>query len=112
MAGFFGGVMNSIILSITSDLIDYKRRGMAMGFLATAFSAASIMGVPFSIFLSQSLVWYAPFIFLALLCLVILVGIYRYVPSINQHLTEKPMQHVPRTTFWQPVVSVLQSVCS
>ena len=109
MAGFFGGVMNSIILSITSDLIDYKRRGMAMGFLATAFSAASIMGVPFSIFLSQSLVWYAPFIFLALLCLVILVGIYRYVPSINQHLTEKPMQHVPRTTFWQPVVSVLQS---
>lgn len=109
MTGFFGGVMNSIILSITSDLIDYKRRGMAMGFLATAFSAASIMGVPFSIFLSQSLVWYAPFIFLAVLCLIILVGIYKYVPSINKHLTDIPMQQVPRTTFWQPAFSVLQS---
>lgn len=109
MTGFFGGVMNSIILSITSDLIDYKRRGMAMGFLATAFSAASIMGVPFSIFLSQSLSWYAPFIFLAALCLIILLGIYKYIPSINKHLTEVPMHHVPRTTFWQPVVSVLQS---
>lgn len=111
MTGFFGGVMNSIILSITSDLIDYKRRGMAMGFLATAFSAASILGVPFSIFLSQSLSWYSPFIFLAALCVVILVGIYRYVPNINKHL--KPdvpeMHHVPKITFWQPVISVLQS---
>lgn len=111
LTGFFGGVMNSIILSITSDLIDYKRRGMAMGFLATAFSAASILGVPFSIFLSQSLAWYSPFIFLAILCLIILVGIYRYVPNINKHLhPDVPeMHHVPKVTFWQPVFSVLQS---
>lgn len=111
MTGFFGGVMNSIILSIASDLIDYKRRGMAMGFLATAFSAASIFGVPFSIFLSQSLTWYSPFIFLAALCLIILVGIYRYVPKINKHLQpDIPEMHkVPKITFWQPVVSVLQS---
>lgn len=109
LTGFFGGVMNSIILSITSDLIDYKRRGMAMGFLATAFSAASIFGVPFSIFLSQSFEWYAPFIFLALLCVIILVGIYRYVPSVNSHLTEKSIPNVPRPTFWAPVFAVLQS---
>lgn len=111
MTGFFGGVMNSIILSIASDLIDYKRRGMAMGFLATAFSAASIFGVPFSIFLSQSLTWYSPFIFLAILCLFILVGIYKYVPNINKHLqSDVPEMHkVPKVTFWQPVISVLQS---
>lgn len=111
LTGFFGGVMNSIILSITSDLIDYKRRGMAMGFLATAFSAASIFGVPFSIFLSQSLTWYSPFLFLAVLCLFILVGIYKYVPNINKHLTpDVPEIHkVPKITFWQPVISVLQS---
>ena len=111
MTGFFGGVMNSIILSIASDLIDYKRRGMAMGFLATAFSAASIFGVPFSIFLSQSLTWYSPFIFLAILCLFILVGIYKYVPNINKHLQpDVPEMHkVPKVTFWQPVISVLQS---
>lgn len=110
MTGFFGGVMNSIILSITSDLIDYKRRGMAMGFLATAFSAASILGVPFSIFLSQSLTWYSPFLFLAVLCLFIIIGIYKYVPSINKHLYEIPEMHnVPKVVFWQPVISVLQS---
>ena len=110
LTGFFGGVMNSIILSITSDLIDYKRRGMAMGFLATAFSAASILGVPFSIFLSQSLTWYSPFIFLAILCVFILIGIYKYVPSINKHLSEVPEMHnVPKVAFWQPVLSVLQS---
>lgn len=111
LTGFFGGVMNSIILSITSDLIDYKRRGMAMGFLATAFSAASIFGVPFSIFLSQSLTWYSPFLFLAVLCLFILVGIYKYVPNINKHLISdvSEMHKVPKVAFWQPVISVLQS---
>lgn len=109
MTGFFGGVMNSIILSITSDLIDYKRRGMAMGFLATAFSAASILGVPFSIYLSHTMTWYAPFIFLTILCLVILVGIYLYVPSINKHLSEPVMHAVPKQSFWQPVFSILQS---
>lgn len=110
MTGFFGGVMNSIILSITSDLIDYKRRGMAMGFLATAFSGASILGVPFSIFLSQSLTWYSPFLFLAFLCLMILIGIYRYVPNINSHLdVRSKAQKMPKITFWQPVASVLKS---
>jgi predicted MFS family arabinose efflux permease len=109
LTGFFGGVMNSIILSITSDLIDYKRRGMAMGFLATAFSVASIIGVPFSIFLSQSITWYAPFIFLALLCLIILYGIYRYVPSINQHVTDAETYKATKEAFWQPVISVLKS---
>lgn len=110
MTGFFGGVMNSIILSITSDLIDYKRRGMAMGFLATAFSAASILGVPFSIFLSQSLTWYSPFMFLALLCLFILVGIHLWVPNINKHLTDRANEpEVQKQTFLQPVLSVLQS---
>jgi MFS transporter, DHA1 family, inner membrane transport protein len=83
MTGFFGGVMNSIILSIVSDLIDYKRRGTAMGFLSTAFSVASIFGVPFSLFLAQSMVWYAPFIFLASMCVFILWGIYAYIPNVD-----------------------------
>lgn len=111
LAGFFGGVMNSIILSITSDLIDYKRRGTAMGFLATAFSLASILGVPFSIFLSQSIAWYAPFIFLALLCVIILYGIYLYVPSVNKHVMDESRTNkdLPQKAFWQPVISVLQS---
>lgn len=110
ITGFFGGVMNSIILSIASDLIDYKRRGMAMGYLATAFSAASIMGVPFSIFLSQAFSWSMPFIFLAVLCLVIIVGIYKYIPNINKHLDKTYEKNTAsKISLWQPVLSVLKS---
>lgn len=104
LTGFFGGVMNSIVLSIVSDVIDYKRRGSAMGALATAFSVASILGVPFSLYLSQMYSWYAPFAALALMCVVILIGVYYYVPSISQHLEEKG-----KPLFWEPVLSILKS---
>jgi predicted MFS family arabinose efflux permease len=42
-AGFFGGIMNSLILSIVSDLISYERRATAMGTITSAFSLASII---------------------------------------------------------------------
>ena len=34
LAGFFGGVMNSLILSVVSDVIEFKRRGSAMKIFA------------------------------------------------------------------------------
>lgn len=105
LTGFFGGVMNSIVMSILSDVIEYKRRGTAMGVLSTAFSAASIAGIPLSIYLSHSLNWFAPFLFLACLCLVTLWGAYKYIPKIDTHLTNAN----DNPFFWQPVLLIFKS---
>lgn len=104
LTGFFGGVMNSMVLSIVSDVIDFKRRGTAMGYLSTAFSVASILGVPLSLQLAHLFGWTAPFIFLSLICLFILVGVYLFVPKIDQHLSEKSDEK-----FWIPVVNILKN---
>ena len=86
LAGFFGGVLSSLVLSIISDSIPYSKRGTAMGFLMTAFSFASIAGVPFSLYLANRFSWNTPFIFLTGLCLVNLVMIWLRIPSMKDHI--------------------------
>lgn len=71
--GLFGGVLGAIILAIVSDAIPFERRGQAMGIIMAAFSLASVLGVPFGIFIATHtkqydfLGWHAPFLFLAVL---------------------------------------------
>lgn len=71
--GLFGGVLGAIILAIVSDAIPFERRGQAMGIIMAAFSLASVLGVPFGIFIATQtkqydfLGWHAPFLFLAVL---------------------------------------------
>lgn len=104
LTGFFGGVANSIILSIISDVIDYKRRGTAMGYLATSFSVASIFGVPFSLYIAHKFEWYTPFLFLAALCVFIVIAALKYIPQINAHLVEKKT-----VKFWIPVWQIIKN---
>ncbi|MFA9213630.1 MAG: MFS transporter [Candidatus Methylacidiphilales bacterium] len=71
--GLFGGVLGAIVLAIVSDAIPFERRGQAMGIIMAAFSLASVLGVPFGIFIATHtkqydfLGWHAPFLFLAVL---------------------------------------------
>lgn len=85
-AGFFGGIMNSLILSIVSDLINYDRRGAAMGTITSAFSIASIAGIPISLYLSDHFNWHAPFMFLALTSIAVFGVAYKFIPPVRGHL--------------------------
>lgn len=89
LAGFFGGVLSSLVLSIVSDSIPYSKRGTAMGLLMTAFSFASIAGVPFSLFIAHRYSWNAPFFFLGGLCLVNLVMIWFRIPNMKDHIKKE-----------------------
>lgn len=80
LAGTFGGVLNSITLSIVSDNFSYEKRGTAMGWTSTSFSMASILGVPFSIFLATHFNWHAPFIFLGGISFTLYFFIFKFVP--------------------------------
>ncbi len=86
LTGAFGGVLSSIILSIVSDNFEYERRGLAVGTVMGAFALASVLGVPFGLYLSNLYQWQAPFLILGGLCLFILVFVSFLVPKQNQHL--------------------------
>ena len=86
VAGLFGGLIGAQVLSIVADTFPYEKRGRAMGWLMTAFSFASVLGVPLSLYLARFFSWHAPFYFIVILGLVVLPAVVRYVPSVRHHI--------------------------
>lgn len=86
LAGGFGGISGATILAVVGDAIPPQRRGAAMGTLFSAFSLASIAGVPAGLFLANRLGWHAPFFLLAGLSGVILALAARALPPVRDHL--------------------------
>jgi predicted MFS family arabinose efflux permease len=67
VSGIFGGLTSALILAIIGDVIPDERRGRAMGLVMSAFSFASVMGVPLGLFLASLSDWHTPFYILSLL---------------------------------------------
>src|SRR5579871_1435700 len=61
LAGAFGGVVGAVVLAIVGDVIPLERRGAAMGMVMSAFSIASILGVPLGNYLAAAIRWQIPF---------------------------------------------------
>ncbi|AQG82585.1 sugar transporter [Spirosoma montaniterrae] len=86
LAGLFGGVLGAQVLSIVGDTFPYERRAQAMSIVMTAFSVASVVGVPFGLWLATTLSWHAPFLVVAGLGIVVLFLLWRFVPRLDGHL--------------------------
>jgi predicted MFS family arabinose efflux permease len=86
VAGAFGGVTGALILAIVGDVIPEQRRGAAIGMVMSAFSVASICGVPLGLTLATKFSWHVPFFALAGLCAIVLLAAMRIMPSLTGHL--------------------------
>jgi predicted MFS family arabinose efflux permease len=85
-AGAFGGVLGATVFAIIGDAIPDRRRGQALGFVMSAFSLASIAGIPLAIYLANQFSWRAPFLFNMALCSAILAVAFHAVPRVHAHL--------------------------
>lgn len=88
VAGLFGGLIGAQVLSIVADLIPYERRGAAMGMIMAAFSAASVFGVPFGLYISNLFNWHAPFFFVVILGVLLVPFLIRFLPKMDKHLQD------------------------
>jgi predicted MFS family arabinose efflux permease len=86
VAGAFGGVTGAVIMAIIGDAIPESRRGAAMGVVMSAFSLASVFGVPAGLFLANKFGWHAPFFMLAGLSALILAAAARALPRMDHHV--------------------------
>ncbi len=84
--GIFGGMIGALVLSVVSDIFPFAKRGAAMGVLTAAFSAAAALGVPLGLFLADQFDWYAPFLFVSGMGVIILTQIVIRFPSMSKHL--------------------------
>lgn len=88
VAGLFGGPATAISLAIVADVVPRERRGRAMGTVMSAFSLASIAGVPISLEIAHAAGWRAPFYSVAALGALISAGAIFLLPPLRLHLKE------------------------
>jgi predicted MFS family arabinose efflux permease len=107
VAGAFGGVVGASILTILGDAFPDARRGRATGVVMSAFSVASIVGVPAGLYLAAILGWRAPFSALTGLSAIVLIAIYLILPSMRGHLGRSPAELVNPLTVLIRVLNQL-----
>ncbi|MFK8055134.1 MAG: MFS transporter [Saprospiraceae bacterium] len=87
ITGAFGGLVATQVLAIVGDYFPIERRGRAMGAIMTAFSVASVVGVPIGINLAAWKGWSAPFLVVGILAVLFGVLAFFQVPSLKGHIT-------------------------
>lgn len=95
LTGCFGGILAALVLSIVADLYALEERASAMGIIMTAFSAASIIGVPTGLYLAAQFNWRMPFISVGVLSIITLIFVLLKFPSMSQHLESGKVQMNP-----------------
>lgn len=89
VAGAFGGIVASLVLSVVGDAIPQERRGKATGIVMSAFAAASIIGIPTGLYLSELFSWHAPFVLLTVLSAIVLTAVALFFPPMRGHLEKR-----------------------
>jgi predicted MFS family arabinose efflux permease len=103
--GAFGGILGGMALAIIGDVFPEERRGRATGVLMSAFALASVLGVPFGLYLGMRYDWHVPFLLLAALGCPVLVAAARALPPLRDHVARSAQVHPLRSlaeTFSQP----------
>lgn len=89
LTGFFGGILTAIIYAIVSDLIPYERRGKAMGVIMSAFSIASVLGIPIGLAIADSFGWHKVFALTSAMTLLLFFLCVMIIPSRPQKVVKR-----------------------
>lgn len=80
--GAFGGLCSGLVMAFIGDTIPVQKRGAAIGIVMSAFSLASVIGVPFGLFLADKFNWHMPFLVVVGIGVLVLFAVQKYVPDI------------------------------
>lgn len=86
LAGLFGGPATALSLAIISDVVPPFRRGRAMATVMTAFSIASIAGVPTALEIAHYAGWRAPFFAVSAMGVLLVTATIFLLPPLTLHL--------------------------
>lgn len=99
-AGSFGGVLAGVVFAVVGDQFPAERRGRAMGVVMGAFSAASVLGLPFGLALAARTRWEVPFLALAAITAIVLLLTALALPPMREHLVARETRRAPFVELW------------
>jgi MFS transporter, DHA1 family, inner membrane transport protein len=88
LTGAFGGVLGAIILSIVADVVPLERRAQGIGIIMASFGFASVLGVPFGLFIASKFSWHETFFVLGGMAMIISGLIIVFIPPITTHISD------------------------
>ena len=91
VAGLFGGPAGALAMAILADSVAVERRGRATGLATSAFSIASVLGVPIGLQLAVWGGWQAPFFAVAVLGMLIAASVFVLLPPQRAHMGTAPV---------------------
>lgn len=86
--GAFGGIIASQVFTIVADLIPLEKRASSMSIIMSAFSVASIIGVPLSLWVADQTSWNMAFYLLAGASFLCSLAQLITFPNFKSHLTQ------------------------
>lgn len=99
--GIFGGVIGSISMAIVADLFAIQQRGRVMGFLQMGFGASQVLGIPIGLYLATQWHWHTPFLWIAVMAVIVVGLIIVKMKPVDHHLSVKqeksPLKHLFHT---------------
>ncbi len=90
VTGAFGGLAAAVVLAVIGDAFPEDRRGTATGVVMSAFSVASIAGVPMGLQVADMFSWHYPFVALGGLGAANFALGYLVLPPLRGHLGRRP----------------------
>ena len=108
LGGAAGGLMSATVYTVIADRIPEARRGAATGFVMSAFSLATVAGVPIGLLFAGWFGWHAPFFFVAGLAALAWINARRVLPEMGAHLQRRDRDVHPVRAALAPVVAVLR----
>jgi len=105
LTGLFGGVLASLILSIVADAVPLNRRATAMSYIMMGFSTASVVGVPFGLYLSAIFTWQVPFLVVAGVSTLMVLFTFVKLPQMRKHLETAH----ERPKAWANIVGIFKN---
>jgi len=81
ISGCFSGVINPLIFAIASDVIPDDEKGKSMGWILTGFSFASVLGIPFSIYIMDHFGFELTFFIIGLFFILTFIASLLFLPN-------------------------------
>jgi predicted MFS family arabinose efflux permease len=101
ITGIFGGVISSISMAIVADLFTLQQRGKVMGFMQMGFGVSQVLGIPIGLYLATDLGWQIPFVWIALMAVILALLLFFKMKPVADHLSlqksQSAFQHLRKT---------------
>lgn len=91
VAGLFGGPATALGIALVTDAVPVEKRGRALGIVMSAFSVASVLGVPLGLEISRLFGWRATFLCVAGLGAVVTATFAAMMPASAAVFEKQPV---------------------